>query len=97
MPDLGPHHVDVVGGVPTTSPARTLVDAGMVMPTGFVVGSMEGWLAHRVVRIPTWRDAVEEHAGKGRKGVGVLRRVLDERVLGDLVADGSAEARWWMR
>jgi hypothetical protein len=92
MPDLRPHHVELSGGIPTTTPARTLVDAGMVMPPRFVARCMEEWLADRVVSLPELRQAVEEHAGKGRKGVGVLRAALEDRALGDAVADSGTEA-----
>lgn len=53
---------------------------------------MEEWLADRVVTIGALQAAVAEHAGKGRRGVGVLRRLLETRVLGDLRADSGVEA-----
>ncbi len=53
---------------------------------------MEEWLADRVVTIDALQAAVAEHAGKGRRGVGVLRRLLETRVLGDLRADSGVEA-----
>jgi hypothetical protein len=92
MPDLNSSHVEIVRGIPTTMPARTLVDAGMVMPAAFVARCMEAWLADRVVTIAALQRAIADHAGKGRKGVGVLRRVLEERVLGTSVADSGTEA-----
>jgi hypothetical protein len=92
MPDLRPHHVELVAGVPTTTPARTLVDAGMVMPARFVARCMEQWLADRLVTLPDVRRAVEEHAGRGRKGVGILRAALEDRALGDAIADSGTEA-----
>jgi hypothetical protein len=92
MPDLRAHHVEIVNEVPTTSPARTLVDAGMVMPARFVARCMEQWLADRLVTLADVRRAVEEHAGKGRKGVGVLRAALEDRALGDAIADSGTEA-----
>src|SRR5262245_19299512 len=92
MPDLRPHHFELMGGIPTTTPARTLVDAGMVMPGRFVARCMEQWLADRLVTLAELRRTVEEHAGKGRKGVGVLRAALEDRALGDAVADSGTEA-----
>jgi Protein of unknown function (DUF559) len=92
MPDLRRHHVDVVRNVPTTTPARTLVDAGMVMPPRFVARCMEAWLADRLVTLAELRRTVEEHAGKGRKGVGILRAALEDRALGESIADSGTEA-----
>jgi hypothetical protein len=92
MPDLDVRHIDLVHGVPTTTPARTLVDVGMVMPRRFVARCMEQWLADRLVTLPELRRTVEEHAGKGRKGVGILRAALDDRALGESVADSGTEA-----
>ena len=91
-PDLRPAHVRIKRGVPVTGPARTLVDLGAVASPSFVARCMEEWLADRVVTIGALQAAVAEHAGKGRRGVGVLRRLLETRVLGDLRADSGVEA-----
>jgi len=90
--DLEPWHVTRRGPLPVTTPARTLVDLGAVAPAHLVTKCMEEWLSDRVVMIDALRAAAQEHAGRGRKGVGVLRTVFGERVLGDLVADSGAEA-----
>ena len=92
MPDLRPPFLTTIDGVPITTPARTLVDLGMVMSGRQVARCTERWLADRVVSLSELRSALDTHAGKGRKGVGVLRRALDDRVLGDAVADSSTEA-----
>jgi len=91
-PDLRPAHVCLKRGVPVTRPARTLVDLGAVASSSFVAGCMEEWLADRVVTIDALQAALAEHTGKGRRGVGVLRRLLETRVLGDLRADSGVEA-----
>ncbi len=90
--DLRPWHVVRRGPLPVTTPARTLVDLGTVASVHLVTKCMEEWLSDRVVTIDALRAAVQEHAGRGRKGVGVLRTVFGERVLGDQVADSGAEA-----
>ena len=91
-PDLRPPHVRVNRGVPVTRPARTLVDLAAIASPSFVARCMEEWLADRVVTIEALQEAVAEHAGKGRRGVGVLRRLLEMRILADLRADSSVEA-----
>jgi hypothetical protein len=91
MPDLRAEHVELVRGVPTTTPARTLVDLGMVMSPRFVARCMEEWLAHRLVSLAQLRRTIEDHAGKGRKGVGILRAAVEDRALGVSVADSRTE------
>ncbi len=90
-PDLRREHVRARDGVPVTSPARTLVDLGAVAPP-LVTRCMEEWLADRLVTIDELRAAVDHHEGRGRRGVGVLRSLLDTRVLVDLRADSGVEA-----
>ncbi len=90
--DLRPEHVCARNGVPVTRPARTLIDLGAVAPPSLVARCMEEWLADRIVSVDELRAAVEEHRGKGRRGVGVLRRALETRVLVDLRADSGVEA-----
>jgi very-short-patch-repair endonuclease len=92
MPDLRRPFLTTLDTVPITTPARTLVDLGMVMSGRQVARCTERWLADRVVSLADLRAALDAHAGKGRKGVGVLRRALEDRVLGDAVADSSTEA-----
>jgi very-short-patch-repair endonuclease len=91
-PDLQPHHVCTRQGVPVTRPARTLVDLGAVARPHFVARCMEEWLADGLVSIEDVHGTVAEHAGRGRRGVGVLRAVLGDRVLVD-AADSRVEER----
>lgn len=81
--DLGPHHLTVLRGVTVTNASRTLVDVGCVIhPTTFV-NALETALHRRLTTVPRLRAVIDEVAGRGRNGVGVLREVLDERALGD--------------
>ncbi len=91
-PDLDATHVRIRNGVPVTSPARTLVDLGAVAPSSLVARCMEEWLADRKVAIDELKAAVAGHQGRGRRGVGILRRALETRVLVDLRADSGVEA-----
>jgi len=91
-PDLVARHVVRRGPLPVTTRARTLVDLGAVASPRLVTRCMEEWLADRHVTIEELRTALDEHGGRGRRGVGVLRAALADRVLGDEVADSGAEA-----
>jgi very-short-patch-repair endonuclease len=90
--DLHAHHIRVRNGVPVTNPARTLIDLGAVAPSSLVARCTEEWLADRKVTIAQLKAAIEEHQGRGRRGVGVLRHALQTRVLVDLRADSGVEA-----
>jgi hypothetical protein len=91
MSDLLPAEMAVVEGIPTTRPERTLVDLGMVVRQPVVARVLEEWLADRVVTVASVRAAIDRHAGRGRRGVGVARRALESRVLGELVPDSTDE------
>ncbi len=62
--DLRDGDVTVNDGLPVTTPARTLVDLGAVMPS-VVERCMEEWLADRVVSLDAIHQALSDHAGRG--------------------------------
>ncbi len=65
-------------GLPVTSPARTLVDnAGSDSPDE-LAQALDDALNREIVRPSEIRDMLER-AGHGRRGAGLLRRMLDER------------------
>ncbi len=68
------------------------MDLGTVAPDRVVAWCLEEWLADRIVFIAQLRALLAHHGGRGRRGAGVLRRLLDDRVLGDRVADSGVEA-----
>lgn len=80
-------------GIRVTSPARTLIDLGSVVPANFVVRCLEEWLADRVVTLGELREAIALHERKGRAGPPVIRTALATRVLVDSVPDSGYEAR----
>lgn len=90
--DLRPDHITVRRGIPITKPLRTLVDLGQSAPWA-VSDALELGLANRLFSIRA-ADAVLDDLGcKGRTGVGVLRRVLDQRALERGIPDGLLEPR----
>jgi hypothetical protein len=89
--DLGPEWIAESDGMPVTTPARTLVDLGSVVGPGVVRWCMEEWLSDRLVTIDALRGALDALGRRGRSGVGVLRRVLEDRVLIDLIPDSRVE------
>jgi hypothetical protein len=90
--DLDRRWLKSVNGISTTRPERTLLDLGAVAHPWLVQRCMEEWLSSRKVTIPRLEQAVAAHARRGRGGVAVLRRLLDQRILRDVVADSRFEA-----
>jgi very-short-patch-repair endonuclease len=70
-------------GVRVTTPARSLIDAGAVVPPWMVGQCVELALTRRLVTVAGLRVAIDEHSRRGRTGVGILRSYLDQRALGD--------------
>jgi very-short-patch-repair endonuclease len=80
-----------VGPLPITSRTRTLIDLGAVARPWLVSRTLEQWLREGHITVPQVRDGLEVVARRGRSGAGVLRKVLDERVLRLEPSDSHAE------
>jgi hypothetical protein len=80
--DLSPRWVVTIDGVPVTTPARTLVDLGAVLPLGSVSKALDRAIGRQLVSLAEVRAALDAVARKGRAGVGVIRVLLDERQAG---------------
>jgi very-short-patch-repair endonuclease len=78
--DLGAEHCTVRFGIPVTNPLRTLLDLGAVLPAWLVNEAMDSALAKRLVTLPALEVVVTTHSRRGRRGVGVLRRLLEDRL-----------------
>lgn len=65
--------------VPTTTPARTLLDLGAVVDAERVEAAMEDALLRRLVTLPGLTTAIERLGRSGRNGSAVLRRLVAER------------------
>ncbi|MDQ3641069.1 MAG: type IV toxin-antitoxin system AbiEi family antitoxin domain-containing protein [Actinomycetota bacterium] len=72
-------HLTVVDGIRTTRVARTLVDLAGVLHPSRTGRAVDNCLAARTVTVGTLRAAFIELAQPGRKGIGVMRRLLEER------------------
>lgn len=80
--------------IPVTNPLRTMVDLGAVVSSETVEDALDAGLAWpSLFSIAAVEAALNELAGHGRSGAGVLRKVLEERALGDAVSDSKLERR----
>jgi very-short-patch-repair endonuclease len=77
--DLGPEQCTVRYGIPVTNPLRTLLDLGAVAPPWIVDEALDVALAKKLVTLPAVYVTLLTHSKKGRRGAGVLRKLLDER------------------
>jgi very-short-patch-repair endonuclease len=91
--DLVGRHCTRRTGIPVTTPMRTLVDLGAVVGDEQVADALERALIARVCSVAAVERALDDVARKGRRGAGVIRRVLDERALGRARPEGLLEAR----
>lgn len=81
---LDPVDLGRIDGVPVTSPARTLVDlAGIVTPE-VLEEALDDALRRRLTTIGRLRWRISELGRRGRPGIGVLGRMLDERSRGSV-------------
>lgn len=88
-------HLTVIDGIVTTRAARTLVDlAGVVHPKR-VERAVDNCLAAGGVTLDSLRSTFSDLAGRGRKGVAVMRVVLTERAQDHAAPASELEARFW--
>jgi very-short-patch-repair endonuclease len=72
---------------------RTLVDLGAVVKHWVVEDALDRGLSSKLIRMPAVEWTLHDVGRPGRRGCGVLRRVLDERALGAAPPDGLLEPR----
>lgn len=65
--------------IPVTTPARTLLDLGAVVPVEVVEPALEDALLRRLVTFQLLQNTLERLGGSGRRGSAVLRALVDER------------------
>jgi len=92
--DLLADHLTVRKRIPVTNPLRTMVDLAAVLSPEAVEDALDAGLAWpSVFSVAAVEATLNQLAKRGRSGAGVLRKVLDERVLGDAVSDSELEKR----
>jgi very-short-patch-repair endonuclease len=91
--DLTPEQVTRRRGVPVTNPLRTMVDLGAVLDPDEVEAALDRGLVAGLFSVVAIEHRLHQLARCGRSGCGVLRRVLDDRALGDQRPDGLLEPR----
>ena len=65
--------------IPVTTPARTLLDLGAVVPAPVVESALEDALMRRLVTFRLLINTLERLGGSGRRGAAILRALVQER------------------
>ncbi|UDY33968.1 type IV toxin-antitoxin system AbiEi family antitoxin domain-containing protein [Dermatobacter hominis] len=80
-------HITVHRGIPALRPHRLLFDLAATEPAGRVERTLDWMWSRRLVTIPRLERTLEQVAVRGRKGVVLMRELIDDRR--DLPAPGS--------
>ena len=92
--DLVGDHTTVRDRIPVTNPLRTMVDLAAVLSPDAVEDALDAGLRWpSLFSVPAVEAMRDQLARPGRHGAGVLRKVLEERALGDAVSDSKLERR----
>lgn len=91
--DLVGAHSMPVRGIPATKPLRMLVDLGAVLPADKVEDVLDRALIRKLITVAGVEWMRNELTGPGRRGAGVIGRVLDGRALGASPPHGMLEPR----
>lgn len=95
--DLRTRHITVRRRIPVTNPLRTMVDLGAVLSAEQVEDALDAGLRWpSLFSVAAVEATLNELSGRGRTGAGILRKVLEERALGDEVSDSDLEKRMAM-
>lgn len=73
------HHLTVIEGIVSTRVPRTLVDLAGVIHPGRTERAVDNCLAAGVVTFHTLQEAFTDLAGRGRKGIAVMRDIIEAR------------------
>jgi len=88
LPDT---HRLVIGGLPVTSVERTIGDLGAVVRLDTVRAAAETAVVRRLTTVERLFEHVDDHARRGRTGIGALREVLEDWMLSERPPDSEIE------
>ena len=90
---LDPRDLTAVDAIPVTTVERTLLDLGAVVAPAVVERAVEAALRRELTSLPDLRATVRRLGRRGRNGVGVLRRIIDERDPDRRLTESAMEMR----
>lgn len=87
------HHVQMLDGWAVTTPARTLFDLAATEHPMRVERTLDALWAQQLVSYDSLRQTLDEIAERGRKGIALLRRLIEARSDGYRPPESSLERR----
>jgi hypothetical protein len=90
---LTPEDIKVVDSIPVTTVERTLLDLGAVRSFETVERAVEEALRRELTTLDDLDATLRRLARKGRRGAGVLRRVVEARTPNRTLTDTTVEMR----
>lgn len=91
---MPPRDVTAVSGLPVTTVHRTLIDLGAVVEADAVEIALECALRRRITTTDRLLRRLDEVGGRGRRGAGVLRAILERRDPKAPPTDSALEVRF---
>jgi very-short-patch-repair endonuclease len=76
---LGPPDITTRDGIPTTRPARTLIDLATVVTSTTLAVAVDDLLSRRLVTVDYLRRPLDAMGRQGRRGAGTLAELLADR------------------
>ena len=76
---LTPRDATAIGSIPVTDSTRTLIDLGAVARREMVEVALDDALRRRLTSLKLLLARLDDLGGKGRRGAGVLRSLLEQR------------------
>jgi len=73
------HHLTTVDGITTTNVARTIIDLAGLLHPARTERTLDNCLSSGLVTLEAVRATFEEMRSRGRKGIALMRRLLDVR------------------
>ncbi len=89
--DLVEADIAIIDGVPVTTAVRTVVDLGASAPLGTVARCLDAGLRTRLFTLADVELFVERVAKPGRTGVGIIRPLVEERLMWQSITESTLE------
>jgi hypothetical protein len=89
--DLRSSDIVIVDGIPTTTPARTVVDLGASSPPWLVEQCLDSGLRQELFDIWDVQRFIMRVARRGRNGIGTIRPLVEERLTWKGITESDLE------
>jgi very-short-patch-repair endonuclease len=92
--DLEPHDITKIEGIPATTVARTLVDVGVPWGEGLASRVLDEAVRRGLTDLLAVAATLHRVGRKGRRGAGVMRMVLQDRLGWAIITESQLESEF---